>query len=79
VIHNGPLVDVEGDLFTFANGVENGLSVILLQGNDGFQGIFIVTGMVTDPAGKVSVLMLGDFTIAGTIPNTRFVAVRLPG
>jgi hypothetical protein len=79
VIHNGPLVDVEGDLFTFANGTDDGLSVILLQGNDGFQGIFIVTGVVSGPAGKISVLMLGDFNIAGALPNTRFVAVRLAG
>ena len=79
VIHNGPLVDVEGDLFTIANGADNGLSVIVLQGDDGSQGIFIITGMVADVAGKVGVLMLGDFNIVGALPNTRFVAVRLPG
>jgi hypothetical protein len=77
VIHNGPLVDVEGDLFTVANGVDDGLSVIVLQGDDGSQGIFIITGMATDAAGRISVLMLGDFNIVGALPNTRFVAVRL--
>jgi hypothetical protein len=51
--------------------------VLVLQGDDGSQEIFILTGTTTDLAGNIAVLLLGDFTIVGTIPATRFVAVRL--
>ena len=51
--------------------------MIVLQGDDNSQGAFILTGATTDLAGKIAVLLLGDFNIVGAIPATRFVAVRL--
>ena len=75
-IKSGTVVVEEGDFQCVPSGPSSPVALLFLQPTAGPQRIFIIAGAFVDQTGKIVIMILADFNIAGQI-IPRFSAVRL--
>jgi hypothetical protein len=75
-IKSGTAVVEEGDFQCVPSGPSSPVALLFLQPTAGAQRIFIIAGAFLDGTGKIIIMILADFNIAGQI-IPRFSAVRL--
>lgn len=75
-IRSGPAVVEEGSFQCVPSGPSSTVALLFLQPVAGPQRILIIAGAFVDATGKIVIMILADFTVAGLI-IPRFSAVRL--